>query len=543
LPRIPKSPILARQLPEIGGIPVHITVGGKDMSPLPPRNVIYFNANNNQIPLAGIARLPYTDVIIANLQPTSASNLTLQGYGPAFDNNLQSNIQALQKAGKNVLISFGGANSQYLTTAAYESYARDVNGLVDDIVNNWVMQYGFNGVDIDYEDDAGFTGTYKGVEFLSALTSGLYQSLAPSGRAIITHAPSTPFWDPQGGYNAPGEDAPYVSIWQKVGDQIAWINNQFYDNQTYDQTAALKVYWYQQIAETTGPQKLLVGALVGDPALYEPQDPDEGYITIGDMINNVIAPLETQFGSQFGGVMGWEFAQDGPPTYGEAGSWAMEIWSALTATRPAMLTPQQYTVQSGDTLRSIAQQFYGDSTLWTLIQAANPGIDPNNLQIGQQLQIPFGQQYTVQSGDTLNNIAQRFYNNSSWWTLIQAANPGIDPNNLQIGQLLQIPLGLEYIVQSGDTLRSIAQKFYGDSTLWTLIQNANPGIDPNNLQIGHQLQIQFGQQYTVQSGDTLVKIAEQFYGNSSLWTLIRNANPGIDPNNLQVGQQLQIPAN
>jgi len=71
------------------------------------RNVIYYNSSNNQISLAGIAQLPYTDVIIANLQPTSASNLTLQGCGPAFDNNLQSNIQALQNAGKNVLISFG----------------------------------------------------------------------------------------------------------------------------------------------------------------------------------------------------------------------------------------------------------------------------------------------------------------------------------------------------------------------------------------------------------------------------------------------------
>jgi hypothetical protein len=114
----------------------HITVGGKDMPLLPPRNVIYFNANNNQITLAGIAQLPYTDVIIANLQPTSASNLALQGYGPAFDDNLKSNIQALQNAGKNVLISFGGAQDQYLTTAAYQSYAQDVNGLVSQLVTS-----------------------------------------------------------------------------------------------------------------------------------------------------------------------------------------------------------------------------------------------------------------------------------------------------------------------------------------------------------------------------------------------------------------------
>jgi nucleoid-associated protein YgaU/chitinase len=538
LPKIPKSPILTPQSPEIRGISAHITVGGKDMSLLPPRNVIYFNARNNQITLPGIAQLPYTDVIIANLQPTSASNLTLQGYGPAFDDNLQSNIQALRNAGKNVLISFGGAQDQYLTTAAYQSYAQNVNGLVSQLVN-FVIQNGFNGVDIDDEDDPGYTGTYNGVGFLVALTKQLYQAL-PSGQNIITHAPAPGYWFP-GTYNNA-----YTQIWQQAADEIAWINCQFYDNDV--DTAAAKVNTYQQIANITGPQKLLVGALVGDPSILGTGD--TGYITLSDMINNVIAPLEAQFGSKFGGVMGWEFAQDGPPTYGGSGAWANGIGQALTAPPPATtapppatLTPQQYTVQSGDTLASIAQRFYGDSTLWTLIQAANSEINPNNLQIGQQLQIPFGQQHTVQSGDTLNNVAQRVYNNSSWWPLIQDANPGINPNNLQIGQLLQIPFGLQYTVQSGDTLASIAQRFYGDSSQWTLIQNANPGINPNNLQIGQLLLIQFAQQYTVQSADTLVKIAEQFYGNGSQWTLIQNANPGINPNNLQVGQQLQIPAN
>ena len=276
---------------------------------LPPRNVIYFNANNNQIPLVGIAQLPYTDVIIANLQPTSASNLTLQGYGPAFDDNLKSNIQALQNAGKNVLISFGGAQDQYLTTAAYQSYAQNVNGLVSQLVN-FVIQNGFNGVDIDDEDDPGYTGTYNGVGFLVALTKTLYQAL-PSGQNIITHAPAPGYWFP-GTYNNA-----YTQIWQQAADEIAWINCQFYDNDV--DTAAAKVNTYQQIANITGPQKLLVGALVGDPSILGTGD--TGYITIGDMTKNVIAPLEAQFGSQFGGVMGWEFAQDGPPTYGGSGAW------------------------------------------------------------------------------------------------------------------------------------------------------------------------------------------------------------------------------
>jgi chitinase len=328
------------------------------------RNVIYYNSSNDQISLAGIAQLPYTDVIIANIQPTPDS-LTLQGYGPAFDKNLHSNIQALQSAGKNVLISFGGANNATLLSG-YQSYAQNVGGLVDDIVNNWVMEYGFNGVDIDYEDDSGFDqpgqpASYDGAGFLVALTNGLYQAL-PSGQNIITHAPSPPFFDPQGGYYAANTQiAAYTQIWQQAGNQIAWINCQFYDNQAYDHTAALKVYWYQQIAEITGPQQLLVGALVGDPALYEKNDQDEGYITLDDMINNVIAPLKAQYGSQFGGVMGWEFWQDGPPTYGTAGAWANGIAQALGAST----TPNLYVFHQGE--ENDGQLWYSsnDGTNWT----------------------------------------------------------------------------------------------------------------------------------------------------------------------------------
>jgi nucleoid-associated protein YgaU len=134
------------------------------------------------------------------------------------------------------------------------------------------------------------------------------------------------------------------------------------------------------------------------------------------------------------------------------------------------------------------------------------------------------------------------YGDGNQWNLIQDANAGIDPNNLQIGQQLQIPFGVQYTVQSGDTLANIAQRVYGNGNQWALIQNANPGIDPNNLQVGQQLLIQFGQQYIVRSGDTLVKIAEKIYGNGNQWAVIQNANAAIDPNNLQMGQQLQIPA-
>jgi chitinase len=279
----------------------------KDMSDTtPPRNIIYYNSNANPIPLAGIGTLPYTDVIISSLVPDD--NLNLHGAGGAFDDKLQSNIETLQNAGKNVLISVGGGKG--FKSSAYQSYAQNVPGLVNQIVNNFVIEYGFNGVDIDYEDDNGFTGVYDGIKFLSQLTSALAQAL-PAGQNIITHAPQTPYWDPNAIYNNA-----YTKIWQQVGNQITWINNQFYNNKSYDATPALKVQWYQTIAQTTGPQNLMMGATL---------DPNtEGYISPDEMVNNVIVPLQAAYGSQFGGVMGWEFSFD------SGGDWASEIAQALS---------------------------------------------------------------------------------------------------------------------------------------------------------------------------------------------------------------------
>jgi nucleoid-associated protein YgaU len=53
-----------------------------------------------------------------------------------------------------------------------------------------------------------------------------------------------------------------------------------------------------------------------------------------------------------------------------------------------------------------------------------------------------------------------------------------------------------------------------------------------------------GQQtYEVQSGDTLTTIAEKFYGDATEFTLIVDANNLDDATGLRVGQELIIPAN
>lgn len=47
-----------------------------------------------------------------------------------------------------------------------------------------------------------------------------------------------------------------------------------------------------------------------------------------------------------------------------------------------------YTVRRNDTLWKIAQQAYGDGQRWKDIVAANDGLDPARLRVGQQLVLP-----------------------------------------------------------------------------------------------------------------------------------------------------------
>ena len=116
-----------------------------------------------------------------------------------------------------------------------------------------------------------------------------------------------------------------------------------------------------------------------------------------------------------------------------------------------------YQVKKGDTLYSIANK-YG-ITLQEL-KAIN---DLNNdvLSIGQLLKVPSGlslaNSYTVDSGDTLYSIAKKF--NTTVPKLKEANN--LVNNMLSIGQKLIIPLieDTTYVVKKGDTLYSIARKF------------------------------------------------------------------------------------
>lgn len=213
-----------------------------------------------------------------------------------------------------------------------------------------------------------------------------------------------------------------------------------------------------------------------------------------------------------------------------------------------------YTIKQGDTIYKLAQRY---NTTVKAILNVNPGINPDNLQIGQVICIPSEApqrcpagtfSYTIKQGDTIYKLAQ------SYNTTVEAilkVNPGINPDNLQIGQVICIPSetspptcdGTYYVVRSGDTFYSIAGK-YGISV--EALMAANPGVDPYNLRVGQLICIPKkeepficpgGTVHKVRSGETVATILLRY--NISIMDLMAG-NKGIDVYNLMPGQNLCI---
>ncbi len=97
-----------------------------------------------------------------------------------------------------------------------------------------------------------------------------------------------------------------------------------------------------------------------------------------------------------------------------------------------------------------------------------------------------------------------------------------------------------WTVRAGDSLYRIAEQALGDGTAWRRIVDANRGINPDALRIGQVLTIPPRRSraapvsdpipagtHEVVSGETLSDIAKQYYGNATRWREIYAANRSI----------------
>ena len=209
-------------------------------------------------------------------------------------------------------------------------------------------------------------------------------------------------------------------------------------------------------------------------------------------------------------------------------------------TYQAPLDSNYYTVQSGDSLWSISKKF--GITVDELKQANN--LSSNLLSVGQNLYIPTKEtdvttgEYVVEKGDTLYKIAQKF---ETTVDNLKSIN-NLTTDSLAIGQILKVPTENAsidtntYTVKSGDTLYDIASKY---NTTVDEIKSLN-NLTSNTLSIGQVLKVPSQSStntYIVKSGDTLYGIANKY--NTTVDKLKKLNN--LTSNTLSIGQELKLP--
>lgn len=91
-----------------------------------------------------------------------------------------------------------------------------------------------------------------------------------------------------------------------------------------------------------------------------------------------------------------------------------------------------------------------------------------------------------------------------------------------------------YTIESGDTYMLIAFKLYGDYRKWKSVADMNPGLSSAQLSVGQNIKYDMpsqpfvwnpqGNPHMIQSGETLGTIANNKYGSAMRWKDIYNNN-------------------
>lgn len=126
--------------------------------------------------------------------------------------------------------------------------------------------------------------------------------------------------------------------------------------------------------------------------------------------------------------------------------------------------------------------------------------------------------HTVARGDTAESLSQRYYGTPARWDAVMRANPRIDFHRLRAGTIIKIAL-------DPDNIQGVPAPVTAETP-------AVPSEPPPPIE------------YRVKPGDTLSDIARAVYGQSSLWTIIRDANidkVGRDGTRLRAGTTIIIP--
>ncbi len=132
-----------------------------------------------------------------------------------------------------------------------------------------------------------------------------------------------------------------------------------------------------------------------------------------------------------------------------------------------------YTAQRGDTLADIAERFYGRVEMERVLVAANGFEDDVPLIAGMRVEVPAVSHYRIVKGDSWSGLAERLLGDDKRAEALALSNdtmPWVPPTP---GRELVVPYPLRYVVRRGDSTLSIAYRFLGKRDLAYVVDRYN----------------------------------------------------------------------
>ncbi len=161
-----------------------------------------------------------------------------------------------------------------------------------------------------------------------------------------------------------------------------------------------------------------------------------------------------------------------------AGLFAITLFLSSLGSRPAHAFP--HVVQEGDTLAELAERFYGRIQLERVVATANAlegGRSPS-LTPGMILQIPAVTYHQVGPSETWKSLATQHLGHVRRHILLAQVNgskPWLEP---ELGQIIRIPYNLAWQASGEESLATLAYRFLGSTKhAFRLVQYNDLGED------------------------------------------------------------------
>jgi len=149
--------------------------------------------------------------------------------------------------------------------------------------------------------------------------------------------------------------------------------------------------------------------------------------------------------------------------------------------------------------------------------------------------------HALRPGETLVEVANAYYGDREKAIILLQYNGIPDPKKILPGTKIAIPQVIRYAVKEGDTLAKIANRFLGDRRRYQVLASINGLDSPQALTIGSTVKLPFDIPYTVKKGESLATIAERYYGDQNQFHLIASYNFITDPRGIKPGTEILIP--